>query len=98
MVIFLIAAVVLAGVGILVVWPLIFDRLEPYQLAGMPDESFSERDSLLEALSELEQSFLSGKISETDYSSQKKVLQKRYIQVVGTDTPAVEKPVSQASF
>ncbi|HKI99200.1 MAG TPA: hypothetical protein VKB51_12070 [bacterium] len=69
---------VLAGV---IGYPLFMTRLEPYALPDLPDESFSERDALLEALSDLEESYHAGKVSETDYSAQKQRLELQYIEV-----------------
>lgn len=70
--------VALAVVG----YPLFFQPLEPYLLADLPDETFNERDALLEAMNDLEQSHRAGRISPEDYQSVKKELETRYIQVV----------------
>jgi hypothetical protein len=69
-------------------YPLLVHRLEPYDLPDLPDESFSERDALLEAMSDLEVSFRAGKLSEADYTAQKQRLQVRYIEVVEDEGPA----------
>lgn len=69
----LIAAAVIA-------YPLVFASLESYLVSDLPDEEFRESDALLEALSELEQSKLSGKLSEQDYRKEKLRLQKEYIE------------------
>jgi cytochrome c-type biogenesis protein CcmI len=63
-------------------YPLLRHRLEPYDLPDLPDDDFNERDALLEALSDLEESRLAGKLSAEDYAAQKERLQRRYIMVV----------------
>jgi hypothetical protein len=82
-----IAALVLLLVAGVISYPLVMQALEPYALAELPDESFSERDALLEAMSDLEDSFRAGKVSQGDYDAQKQRLQLRYIEVVEGDAP-----------
>lgn len=79
---FVIAAVVLLITAGIISVPLMMGRIEAYALPDLPDESFSERDALLEALSDLEASFRQGKLSEEDYTEQKQRLQVQYIQTV----------------
>jgi hypothetical protein len=67
--------------------PLILQRLEPYDLPDLPADAFSERDALLEAMSDLEDSFHAGKVSQDDYAAQKQRLQLRYIEVVEGGAP-----------
>ena len=75
-------ALVLLVAAAVISYPLLFHRLEPYALPELPDESFSERDSLLEALSELEQAFRAGKISRVDYEAQRGRLERGYVELV----------------
>ena len=77
-----IAAAVLAAALAVVSYPLFFQPLEPHRLPVDTDGAFNERDALLEALSDLEQARLSGKMSETDHAAQKSRLEARYIQLV----------------
>ncbi len=75
-------AVVLLVLTLAVIgYPLFFQPLEPFLVSGLPDESFSERDSLLEAMTELDQAHQAGKVSPEDYQSIKSELETRYIQV-----------------
>ena len=67
--------------------PLILQRLEPYNRPDLPADAFSERDALLEALSDLEDSLRAGKVSQDDYAAQKQRLQLRYIEVVEGGAP-----------
>lgn len=76
------AILLLIAAGVISV-PLMARRIEPYDLPDLPDESFRERDALLEAMSDLEASFHQGKLSEDDYMAQKRRLQLQYIEVVG---------------
>ena len=73
--------VLLVAAGVISI-PLMARRIEPYDLPDLPDESFSERDALLEAMSDLEASYRQGKVSEDDYTAQKHRLQLQYIEVV----------------
>jgi hypothetical protein len=76
------AVLVLLIVAGVISYPLLVHRLEPYARPDLPDETFSERDALLEGLSDLEESHRAGKVSQQDYEAQKQRLQLRYIQVV----------------
>lgn len=78
--------VLLVAAGV-ISYPLLMQHLEPYDLPELPDESFSERDALLEALSDLEESYHAGKVSEGDYAAQKQRLELRYIEVVESAAP-----------
>ena len=64
-----------------VAYPLVFASLESYLASDLPDEEFRESDALLEALSELEQSKLSGKLSGQDYQTEKLRLQNEYLKL-----------------
>ncbi len=92
MILFLAVAVMVvaaAAIG----YPLFFQRLEPYALHGLPDSEYSERDALLEALSELEREFLAGKLSDPDYESQKQALQRDYLRAAeAAEAPAPGRP------
>ena len=84
---FAVSVLVLLLAAAVISAPLILQHLEPYDLPDLPDESFSERDALLEAMSDLEDSFHAGKVSEGDYAAQKQRLQLRYIEVVEGGAP-----------
>ncbi len=83
MVLIAISLLLLAAAVMVISYPLIFHELEAYELPPSAAAEFSERDALLEALSELELSHRSGKLSETDYLTQKLQLEKQYLQAVG---------------
>ncbi len=80
--IFLFGVVVLVVVAVIVSYPLVFHRLEPYAHPDVPEEPFNERDALLDALGDLESSHRAGKLSDADYATQKARLELRYIEVV----------------
>jgi len=75
---FLLLATVVATVS----FPLVAQSLETYDGRESEEDEYSERDALLEAMSELEQANETGKISEKDYKTQKLQLQKQYLKVV----------------
>lgn len=86
------AAVMLVAAGV-VAWPLVRDRVEPY-LSGRPmGARYSERTALLEALSELEQEYRAGKLSEADYRHTSERLQRDYLRLV---EPKGKRPQPQA--
>jgi hypothetical protein len=61
--------------------PLVLQRLEPYATAAPPRADPRDRERLLDALSELEHSRLSGKLSEADYAAQRERLEADYLRV-----------------
>ena len=77
-----IAVLVLLAALAIVTYPFFFEEVEPYRIPELPEDVFSERDSLLEALSDLELAHGAGKLSQADYETEKARLENRYIQVV----------------
>lgn len=77
-----IAVLVLLTALAIVTYPLFFEDVESYRLARPPEDAYSERDSLLEALNDLELAHGAGKLSQADYESEKARLETRYIEVV----------------
>ena len=70
---------------IIVGYPLFFERLRFFHLPEItPDNDqeflFDEQESLLTALSELEDEYLLGKVSKEDYNQQKLLLNRKYLQ------------------
>ncbi|MDH5751714.1 MAG: hypothetical protein OEZ59_04785 [Deltaproteobacteria bacterium] len=82
MMVFIIGILALLISAAVISYPLFYGEQEPYLLEDLPDESYSEKDATLDALSELELSYQSGKLPEDIYQVQKAKLQKQYIQVV----------------
>ena len=62
-------------------YPLFFERLQKLQLPEKEHEDFSEQESLLVSLSELEEEYLLGKWSRQDYQRQKLQLQRLYLEL-----------------
>jgi hypothetical protein len=86
---FAVVIVVLCVAAIVLSAPLILHRLEPYRPATGPsglgdEEQSSEAGRLLEALSELEHSRQSGKVTPTDYAAQRDRLEREYLRVAGS--------------
>ena len=83
---FIIAAGLLLLLALVISIPLFRHPLEPYLAPGLEEEDheevFSERDAILEMLSDLETSKGSGKLSEGDYLQEKTDLQRRYLELV----------------
>jgi cytochrome c-type biogenesis protein CcmI len=82
MLLFAIAGLVLLLAAAVISYPLIFSSVESHVAASPHNTEYSEQDALLEALSELEVSFQTGKLSEQDYQSQKTRLQRQYLQAL----------------
>lgn len=79
----LIAGLILLAIAAVVSYPLIFQPLEPYATPSAAAAEFSERDALLEALSDLELSFRTGKLSDADFQAQKLQLERQYLTELG---------------
>ena len=80
--IWIVSALVLLAAGALIAYPLLWRNLEPFLIAEAASTPFSERDSLLEAMSELELEYGGGKISEDDYRREQGRLQRQYLAAV----------------
>ncbi len=76
---FIIAGAVLVAAVLIISYPLIFGAMESYRAESAPGAEYSERDGLLEAMSELEISFQTGKLSASDYEQQKARLRRQYL-------------------
>jgi hypothetical protein len=75
------AILVLCIAGAVLSAPLFLHQLEPYELASPPGSEHSSAERLLEAMSELEQSKSSGKVTEADYALQRERLEQEYVHV-----------------
>lgn len=75
------AALALAIAAAVLSAPLALHRLEPYEVPAAEQADRRDADRLLEALSELEQARLAGKLSDTDYTVQRERLELEYVQV-----------------
>ncbi len=96
MVLFLVAGLVLLLAAAVIGYPLVFGALEPHIIAAPHDAEYAESDALLEAMSELELSHGSGKLSQQDYDKQKLRLQKQYLQAVQATGRQGSKPPGKA--
>jgi len=96
MILFLISALILLTVAAVISFPLIFHSLENYNAPLSAEAEFSHRDALLEALSELELSLKTGKLSEADFEAQKTFLEAQYLEeITPAAAPAKKKPASK---
>lgn len=68
--------------ALIVSYPLLAEAVERYTPERAEPEAFTERDALLEALSDLELSWQGGKLSEQDYEAEKARLEGEYIRLV----------------
>ena len=82
----LFSLVLVAFCVLFVSFPLFFQKLKPLQLSGKKEKGFSEPESLLMSLSELDDEYLLGKQSKKDYQSQRLKLQRRYLELQKTST------------
>ena len=85
---------------IIVGYPLFFERLRFFHVPEINPENdqeylFDEQESLLTALSELEDEYLLGKVSKEDYKQQKLLLNRKYLQ---QKTLAAKNPLDWTTF
>lgn len=78
--IFFIFSLSVFTVGI-IIYPLFFEKLRKYELSEEQVQDFSQEDTLLGALSELEEDYQFGRISQKDYQHLKLYFQRRYLQI-----------------
>ena len=71
---------IIAAVG--VSYPLFAEPLEPLFFEEVTEDHFSEKDALLESMSDLEYAYKTGKISEQVYTEQKSSLHHEYVTLV----------------
>lgn len=79
---FLISGGVLLFALAVLAYPLLFQAVEAYRSGQGVSTEFSERDALLEAMSELELEYQAGKIAQSDYEAAKARYQGEYLALV----------------
>ena len=62
-----------------IAFPLFWNKLQFYQLPENSTQDYSQADSWLSALSDLEDDLVLGRISKTDFQQQKLFLQRGYL-------------------
>ena len=62
-----------------IAYPLFWSKLQSYELPGITELDFSQADSWLSALSDLEVDFSLGRMSKKEYQQQKNFLQRGYL-------------------
>jgi|TARA_B110000211_G_C13934550_1_gene488717 hypothetical protein len=70
---------IIAGSVGAVAYPLFRTKLQSYELPGTSSHDFSQADSWLSALSDLENDLALGRMSKPDYQQQKIFLQRGYL-------------------
>ena len=63
-----------------ITYPLFWIKLQCYELPGVDGQDYSLADSWLSALSDLEDDYEHGRISNPDYQQQKILLQRGYLE------------------
>ena len=71
---------IIAGCVGTVAFPLFKTKLQSYKLSNKSGHDFSQVDSYLSALSDLENDLALEKLSKPDYQKQKLFLQRRYLE------------------
>ncbi|MBT3214492.1 MAG: hypothetical protein HN351_07595 [Deltaproteobacteria bacterium] len=71
---------IIAGSVGAIAYPLFRTKLQSYELPGTAELDFSQADSWLSALSDLEDDLALGRMSKTDYQQQKIFLQRGYLE------------------
>ena len=80
MMIWIFILLIIAGSVSAVAYPLFRTKLQKYELPGTSAHDFSQADSWLSALSDLEDDLVLGRISKPDYQQQKIFLQRSYLE------------------
>ena len=76
--IFMLIVIVVSVVSI--AYPLFWGKLQCYELPDVAGQDYSLADYWLSALSDLEDDYALGRISNTDYQQQKILLQRSYLE------------------
>ena len=63
-----------------ITYPLFWSKLQCYEIPGVTGHDFSLADYWLSALSDLEDDYALGRISNPDYQQQKVLLQRGYLE------------------
>ena len=71
--------IVIAGSVTVITYPLFWNKLQRYELPGVAVQDCSQADSWLSALSDLENDYALGRISNPDFQQQKIFLQRGYL-------------------
>ena len=72
--------VILGSVGV-ITYPLFRSKIQKYEITENYQLDSSKADSCLTALSDLEDDFALGRLSESDYNQQKIFLQRNYLKL-----------------
>ena len=75
---FILIVIVVSVVAI--TYPLFWSKLQCYELPGVAGQDYSLADYWLSALSDLEEDYALGRISNLDYQQQKILLQRGYLE------------------
>lgn len=79
----LIGSLVLLFAAAVISYPLLFEPLQVHEGETEPKgELYTERDALLENLSDLETSLKTGKVNQAVYETQKARLQREYLELL----------------
>ena len=77
--IWIVILIVIVVCVVAITYPLFWSKLERYEIHGVTGHDFSLADYWLSALSDLEDDYVLGRISNSDYQQQKILLQRRYL-------------------
>ena len=72
--------VILGSVGV-ITYPLFRSKIQKYEIPDNYQRDYSQADSCLTALSDLEDDYALGRLSESDYNQQKIFLQRNYLKL-----------------
>ena len=72
--------IIIAVSVVAIVYPLFWSKLQCYELPGVVGLDYSMADYWLSALSDLEDDYTLGRISNPDYQKQKILLQRGYLE------------------
>ena len=75
------AVIVILGSVVVITYPLFRSKIQKYEITENYQLDTSQADSWLTALSDLEDDYALGRLSESDYNQQKIFLQRNYLKL-----------------
>jgi len=75
------AVIVILGSVVVITYPLFWSKIQKYEIPENYQLNTSQEDFWLTALSDLEDDYALGRLSESDYSQQKIIFQRNYLKL-----------------
>jgi len=75
------SVIIILGAVLGIIYPLFMSKIQTYEILENYQLDFSQEDFCLGALSDLEDDYALGRLSESDYNQQKIILQRKYLKL-----------------